>query len=552
MTALMAIQWRQARNALYSRAMPSPAMNRITLACAAGAMIAFFNACSPEEKRADLVFVQSAEPETVDPALVTDQVSMRISEALFEGLCRVNEKGEPQPGVAERWDISPDKKHYTFHLRANAVWSDGRPVVANDFVESWRRALDPLLASEYASQLYLIKGAKEFNEGKTTDPTTIAARAVDERTLEVDLVNPTPYFIDMAAFLTLAPVRMDVVKQHGTAWIKPGNLVGNGAYLLEEWKLDDHILLRKNPRYWDAANVKMATVEVKPMQEANTALTYFVTGAADLMMDKGMVPPSLTDKLKQESWFHTGPFLGTWFIRLNVTRPPFNDPRVRRAFAMAIDKKRITEKITRLGERTASSLTPPGAGQNYQPPPGLAYDVAQARALLAEAGYPNGKGLPRIEYLHMPLNVERNIAIELQAMWKENLGVEVGLIKQEQKIWLASMRSLDYAMCRSSWVGDYNDPNTFLEMFTTGNGNNRTGFTSPDYDALITAAAAEADVQKRNGIFQKAEQMLISDACAIIPVYFYVGVQFYHADKLKGVQANLIDTHPFRCMSWRP
>ncbi len=165
----MAIQWRQDGNALYSRAMPSLEMNRITLACAAGAVIALFNACSPEAKRADLVFVQSAEPETVDPALVTDQVSMRISEALFEGLCRVNEKGEAIPGVAERWEVSPDKKRYTFHLRANAVWSDGRPVVANDFVQSWRRALDPLMASEYASQLYLIKGSKEFNEGKFSD-----------------------------------------------------------------------------------------------------------------------------------------------------------------------------------------------------------------------------------------------------------------------------------------------------------------------------------------------------------------------------------------------
>jgi len=507
--------------------------------------------CSPADKRADLIFVQSAEPETVDPALVTDQVSMRISEALFEGLCRLNEKGESQPGVAERWDISADKKRYTFHLRANALWSNGQPVTAHDFVRSWQRALDPVLASEYASQLYLIKGAKEFNEGKITDAAQIAARALDDRTLEVELVNPTPYFIDMGAFVTLAPVPLDTIKQFGTAWIKPENIVTNGAYLLAEWKLDDHILLRRNPRYWDVANVKLETVEVKPMQEANTALTYFVTGAADLMMDKGMVPPSLTEKLKQQPWFHTGPFLGTWFIRLNVTRPPFNDARVRRAFAMAIDKKRITEKITRLGERSAHSLTPPGAGQNYQPPPGLDFDVAKARALLAAAGYPNGKGLPRIEYLHMPLNVERNIAIELQAMWKENLGVEVGLIKQEQKIWLASMRSLDYAMCRSSWVGDYYDPNTFLEMFTIGNGNNRTGFASKDYDALITAAAAEADVQKRNGIFQQAEQMLISDACAIIPVYYYVGVQFYHADKLKGVQANMIDMHPFRCMSWK-
>lgn len=522
-------------------------VHRLLCAC----LVLTLASCGPSEKRADLVFVQSAEPETVDPALVTDQVSMRISEALFEGLCRVNEKGESEPGVAERWEVSPDKKHYTFHLRANACWSDGRTVVANDFVQSWRRALEPLLAAEYASQLYLIKGAREFNEGKITDPTTIAARAVDDHTLEVDLVNPTPYFIDMAAFLTLAPVPVDVVKMHGTAWIKPGNLVGNGAYLFEEWKLDDRILLRKNPRYWDAANVKLETVEVKPMPDVNTALTYFVTGAADLMTDKGMVLPSLTERLKQEPWFHTGPFLGTWFIRFNVTRPPFNDLRVRQAFAMAINKQRITEKITRLGEPVAESLTPPGAGHNYQPPPGLGYDVARARSLLAEAGFPNGKGLPRVEYLHLPLNIERNIAIELQAMWKENLGVEVGLIKQEQKIWLDSMRTLDFAMCRSSWVGDYNDPNTFLEMFTTGNGNNCTGFASKDYDQLIADAAAEADVQKRNNLFQRTEQMLVSEACAIIPVYFYVGVQFYHADKLNGVQANLIDTHPFRCMSWK-
>lgn len=508
-------------------------------------------ACSPSVPRADLVFVQSAEPESIDPAFVTDQVSMRISEALFEGLCRLNEKGEPIPGVAERWDVSPDRKHYTFHLRSNAVWSNGEPVVAKDFVRSWQRALEPSFGADYASQLYLIKGAKAFNEGATKDPSQIAARAIDDRTLEVDLDNPTPYFIDMCAFLTLAPVHVPTVEKHGTAWIKPGNVVTNGAYLLETWKLDDHIRLKKNPTYWDAANVKLETIEVKPIQDANTALTYFVTGAADLMMDKGMVPPSLPGKLKQEPWFHTGPFLGTWFIRFNVTQKPFDNAKVRQAFAMAVDKKRIVEKITQLGEPVASSLTPPGAGQNYQPPPGLEFNPEKARALLAEAGYPGGKGFPRAEYLYIPLPVERNIAVELQAMWKENLGVEIGLTKQEQKIWLASMRSLNYAMCRSSWVGDYNDPNTFIEMFTTGNGNNRTGWASPEYDKLIVDAAAEPDVQKRNGIFQQAEKLLISDACAILPVYFYVGVQFYHDDKLAGVRGNMTDMHPFRCMYWK-
>jgi oligopeptide transport system substrate-binding protein len=181
----------------------------------------------------------------------------------------------------------------------------------------------------------------------------------------------------------------------------------------------------------------------------------------------------------------------------------------------------------------------------------LGYDVAKAKQLIAEAGFANGKGFPRVEYLYIPLPIERNIAVELQAMWREVLGVEVGLTKQEQKIWLTSMRSLNYGMCRSSWVGDYNDPNTFLEMFTTGNGNNRTGWASADYDALIAAAAAQADSAKRLAIFQQAESQLIREACAILPVYFYVGVQFYHADRLRGVQANLIDTHPFRCMSWR-
>jgi oligopeptide transport system substrate-binding protein len=267
-------------------------------------------------------------------------------------------------------------------------------------------------------------------------------------------------------------------------------------------------------------------------------------------MDKGMVPVSLVDKLKEQPWFHTGPFLGTWFIRINVTKAPFTDPRVRRALALAVDRKKIVDKITKMGERTATSLTPPGAGLNYQPPAGLDYDPAKARELLAEAGFPGGKGFPRIEYLYLPLPIERNIAVELQAMWQETLGITVNLTKQEQKIWLASMRELNFDMCRSSWVGDYNDPNTFMEMFTTGNGNNRTGWESKVYDEYIAAAAREADVVKRHAIFNEAEKLLISEAVPIIPVYHYVGVQF-RRDNLGGVQNNLIDDHPFRAMYWK-
>ena len=507
--------------------------------------------CGAERERADLVFLQSAEPETIDPALATDQVSMRISTALFEGLCRVTAAGKPEPGMAERWEISPDRKTYTFHLRAGTTWSNGEPVTAHDFVRSWQRVLDPETGADYASLLHIIRGARGYSEGTAKDFSQVGIRAVDDRTLEVQLENPTPYFIDLSSFVTLAPVHMPTLEKHGTAWTKPANIVNNGPYLLESWRLDERIRLRKNPRYWDAATVGMETVEVRPVQDANTALNYFYTGQADLMMDKGMVPPSLTEKLKDQPWFHTGPFLGTWFIRINVTKPPFNDPRVRQAFALAVDKRRIVEKITQLGEPTAHGITPPGIGQNYEPPPGLSQDLQKARALLAEAGYPNGRGFPRVEYLYIPLPIERSIAVELQAMWQEGLGVPVGLIKQEQKVWLDSMRKLNYDLCRSSWVGDYNDPSTFLDLFTSANGNNRTGWASPEYDKLIAAAAREADVQQRNALFAQAEQLLVSEQAAVIPVYHYVGVQFYHDDRLKGVQANLIDDHPFRAMSWR-
>ncbi len=508
-------------------------------------------ACGESSKRADLVFIQSAEPETIDPGLVSDQVSMRVSSALFEGLCRLNEDGRPIPGMAERWESTPDALTYTFHLRPGIRWSNGESVTAEDFVKSWQRTLEPRTAADYASQLYVIKNGRAYNEGTLKDFSQVGVKAVDASTLQVQLDNPVPYFIDLCAFLTLAPVHLATVEKYGSAWVKPGNLVGNGAYRLKEWKVDDHILLEASPSYWDAANVRMKTVEVRPSADANSAINYFHTGLCDLLMDKGMVPPPLTQKLKLQSYFHTGPFLGTWFIRFNVTKPPFNNPLVRKAFALATDKSRITTKVTNLGERTAQGLVPPGAGKDYQPPPGLPYDVEEARRLMAQAGFPGGKGFPTVDYLYIPLSVEGNIAIELKSMWETALGVTVSLSKQEQKAWLASMRELSYQMCRSSWVGDYNDPNTFLEMFLTGSGNNRTGWASPEYDSVIHKAATIADAVKRNEMLQQAEQRLISEEAVILPIYYYVGVQFYHADKLGGVKANLVDDHPFRCMYWR-
>jgi len=509
-------------------------------------------ACGASRERADLVFINGAEPQSIDPSLVTDQVGMRIASALFEGLCRIDEAGHSQPGMAEKWEVSADAKTYTFHLRPGIVWSNGDPVTAMDFVDSWKRVLTPATGADYASQLFIVRGAREFYDGdKHDDFSSVGAAAVDTQTLRVDLVNPTPYFIDLCSFATLSPVHLPTIATHGTAWARPGRIVCNGAYLLEDWRLDERILLRKNPRYWDAANVGMKTVEVLPVSEPNTAVNYFLTGQADLIMDKGMVPVALAGKLKEQPWFHTGPFLGSWFVRFNTTKPPFNDARVRKAFSLAIDRRRITEKVTQMGETGAWSLTPPGTGRDYQPPEGPGFHPEEARRLLAEAGYPGGRGLPLVDYLYFPKPVELSIAVELQAMWQEHLGVTVNLSKQEWKIYLDSMNKLEYSLCRSSWVGDYNDPNTFMEMFTGSSGNNRTGWQSAAYDKLIADAAAEADVAKRNTLFQTAERMLISDEAVILPGYYYVGVQFYHADRLQGVQANLIDDHPFRAMRWK-
>ena len=232
-------------------------------------------ACGRVQPRADLVFIQSAEPETLDPAIVSDQVSMRISSALFEGLCRFDEHGRPEAGMAERWEVSPDRKHYVFHLREGVKWSDGRPVVAQDFVDAWLRMLKPETGADYTSLLHVIRGGKAFTEGKSADVASVGVQAKDSRTLEVELENPTPFFLDLCALLPFSPVPLRMIDAHGTAWIKPAHLVNNGAYLLDSWRIDDCIRLRKNPDYWDAANVKMATVEIRPVADANTALNFF-------------------------------------------------------------------------------------------------------------------------------------------------------------------------------------------------------------------------------------------------------------------------------------
>jgi len=503
--------------------------------------------CQRTPQRADLVLINGAEPETLDPAIITGQPETRVVNALFEGLCAFDRFGRPIPGVAERWEISEDGKIYTFHLRADARWSDGEPVTAHDFVASWQRTLTPETASAYNYLLFPIRGARAFAEGATKDFSTVGVRAVDARTLVVELDSPTPYFLDLCSFPTLFPVPVARIAQVGDDWVKPGHLVGNGAFVLKDWRINDRIRLEKNPHYWNRRAVALDSVDILPISNDSVAFNFYASGLADLVMDKGLAPISLMDTLKTRSDFHAAPFLGIYFLRFNCSKPPFDDLRVRKAFAMAVDKRRIVEKITRAGELPAQSFVPPGMA-DYPEIAGLPHDPEAARQLLAEAGFPGGKGFPLVTYLFNESAQNESIAVELRDMWRRELGVTVTPARQEWKVYLNSLASLDFGIARSSWVGDYPDPNTFLDMFVTDGGNNRTGWSHAAYDTAIARAAAEANPTQRLETLLGAEKILVEEEAPIAPIYDYVGIQLFDPEKIGGVEANVLDEHPIREM----
>ena len=506
--------------------------------------------CGRPSARADLVFANGGEAETLDPALMTAQLDMRLAYALFEGLTTFGANGQPQPGVAERWGVSPDQTVYTFHLRADSLWTNGRPVTAGDFVRSWQRVLTPATAARNSYQLYYLKNGQRFNDPAAglTDFSQVGVHALDDRTLQVELEHPTPYFLDLCCTTAFLPVHLPTVQRWGDAWTLPGHLVGNGPFVMEQWRLNDRLRLRKNPRYWDRAHVRLETVDALPISQANVALNFFADGECDLLMDKGLVPVMLIGDLRRKPYFHSAPFLGNFFLRFNCTRPPFNDVRVRQALSLVVDKRLIVEKITRAGEVPAESFVPPGTA-GYQPPaPGLGYDPERARRLLAGAGYPGGRGFPPFAFLYNTGEQNQYIGVELKSMFERELGVTMGLRPQENKVYQNTMSNLDYDVARSSWVGDYDDPNTFLDMWVTGSGNNRTGWSNDAYDRLIAEAGRAGDQEKRFDLFRQAESILIRDGTPICPLYYYVGIQLYDGDRLGGVQGNVLDEHPIRAM----
>lgn len=506
--------------------------------------------CKPE-RRADLVIVNGSEPESLDPAIVTMAPDMRITKALFEGLLRLDGKtARPVPALAERWSLSDDARTYTFYLRSNASWSTGEPITSADVLYSWRRALSPATASDYAGQLFYIKNAEAFYNGKVGDFGQVGVRALDAHTVEVELNYPLAFFPDLCCFPTLAVVPRQAIERLGDRWLMARPLPASGPYELVEWRLNDKVRLRKNPRYWNASNTRSEIIDLLPTSSPNTALNFYETGIADIVWDKDLMPVELMNVLRTRKDFHEFGFLGTYFYRFNVTRKPFDDPRVRRAFALATDKQRIIGKLTFGGERPASHFVPDGTA-NYTSPEAPGFDPDAARKSLAEAGFLGGRGFPRASYMFFAAagggaRLQASIGVELQNMWRQVLGVEIELRQIERKIFYSAQSRLDYDLCGSSWVGDYNDANTFLDLYLSNSGNNRTGWKNARYDALLHEANRQTDRQRRANLLRQAEELLIVEEVPIVPLFFYAGFNYYDADRIGGIYQNVLDEHPLQ------
>ncbi len=515
------------------------------------------NGCSHSEPAANLVIINGPEPESLDPAIITGQADGRVASSLFEGLTRYNtQNAQPEPAIAERWEISPDGKTYTFFIRSNLLWSTGEPIDAIDVYYSWMRVLNPLTASEYAGQLFYVTNGEHYATGSTNAATgkkysaeDVGIKVINNHTFRVQLNSPTAFFLDLCAFQTLAVVPRQAIEKHGDRWLTTKPLPVSGAYELVAWRLNDKIRLQKNPRYWDAANTKSEVVDLLPCTVPNTALNLYESGAADIVWDKELVPSDLIDILKTRKSFHAFDYLGTYFFRFNVTRKPYDDVRVRKALALSVDKQRLVERITKAGEKISSHFVPPGVA-NYESPAGLGYDPDLARKLLAEAGFPGGKGFPTVQYLYNSGKTHEKIAVELQDMWKRELGINLELRALEWKTWLRAQGDLDYDLSRSSWIGDYNDPNTFLDMFMSNNGNNRTGWKNARYDELMRLANEQPDVKAREKLLQEAETILVRDEVPIVPLYIYVNVETWDPDRIHGIYPNIRGEHPLRTI-WK-
>ncbi len=488
-----------------------------------------------------------SEPQGIDPHIVTGVPEHHILIGVCEGLTITDPKGgrENLPGVAESWTLKEDKKTYVFNFNPNARWSNGDRVTPEDFVWSWQRALTPTLGSQYSEMLFYVKNAKKFYDGEINDFSEVGVKAISDYELEVELENQTPFFVGLLAHYSTWPVHKETVLKFGEMddrsmkWTRPGNHVCNGPMKLKSWELNKKIVVEKNEFYWDVDRVKLNEIHYYPIQNESTEDRMFRAGALHVtnVVPQEKCPVYLENKNPS---LRIDPYMGTYYYRVNTTLPHLSDSRVRKALAMGINRKLIVEKVSKCGQKTAYSFTPPGTSE-YYPDTVVEFNPEKAKELLTEAGYPDGDGFPTIEILFNTQEGHRKIAEAIQQMWKVNLGINVEIYNTDWKVYLSRQDNLDYQISRAGWIGDYQDPNTFLEIMRPGRGNNQTGWVNYEYERLVAEANKTSDQEERYKKLMEAERILI-DEMPLIPIYTYVKQFQIHPD-VKGWDANILDHH---------
>ncbi|MDB6137645.1 MAG: oppA 2, partial [Verrucomicrobiaceae bacterium] len=453
-----------------------------------------------------------AEVETLDAHLANGVPEHQVITSMFEGLVAsaAANPDDNAPGAAASWE-NKDFTVWTFHLQPKGRWSDGVPVTAHDFAFSYQRILSPALAADYGQMLYPLLNAEAFNNGTLKDFSQVGVRVIDDLTLQLTLAGPTPYFAGMLKHYSWFGLPRHVIEKFGkmsqrdTSWTKPGNIVGNGPFKLKSWHFTRVLEVERNPFYWDAAEVKLNEIHFFPIVSDATEERAFLDGQLHFT---NIVPLSRISTYRQghDPTYRGEPQLGTYFYRVNTTKPPFNDKRVRRALALAIDRESLIENVTRAGQKPATSLTPADCSAGYHPPQMAKFDPVEARRLLAEAGYPGGKGFPPFEILINTLEMHRTIAEAVQEMWKQQLNIPAGIVNQDWQVYLDTQRRLDFSVARAAWIGDYADPMTFLSTLRSTDGNNNTGWKNARYDELLNQSALETDARKRFDLLHGAEE----------------------------------------------
>jgi len=496
--------------------------------------------------------ILGADPETFDTAKMSGAPEGRIAFQLFEGLMMPGPTTEnlddPSklvvPGMAESYELSEDGRTYTFNIRKDAKWSNGDALTANDFEWSWKRVLTPGFPADYAQMLWVIEGAEAYNKGEVKEWEKVGVKTVDPHTLVVTLSHPTPYFPELTAFYTFFPVHQKTVEEYGDNWTKPEHMVSNGPYKLTGYQPQRDVRMEVNEHHWDHANIKIKSVLFRIITDANARVNAYRTG--EVHWSGEGLPVAQISSLLTHPDFKQEPMLGTYYYRINVSKPdsPLNDVRVRRALGLAIDRDSLVENTLNNLHIVATSFVPPMAG--YTSKTKTEYNIRRAKELLAEAGFPDGKGFPKVELLYNTDENHKLVAEAIQAQWKQNLGVDIRLNNKEWKTYLQDVDTLNYEIARAGWIGDFNDPMTFLDMWVTDNGNNDTGWSNAEYDGLIKEAQETVDAGARFEILQKAEALLLAEG-PIIPIYYYTNNTLV-SRFLKGFQPHNRDIHLLKYM----